>query len=105
MPSRQAGVVVAHQYLVEVAGGVFVVRENNDLLPMQIGFKEGFELLELGVVCDADVFDVVPDFRQRVDVLLQSAVQPAPVIFSASRRGSASMIWRASSLVIHRCGE
>src|SRR5712691_7421003 len=67
-------VFVAHQNLIEVAGGVFVVRKNNHLLPTQIGFKQRFELLEFGVVREMNVSDVVPDFSQRINVFLQGAV-------------------------------
>ena len=85
-------VFVAHQNLIEVAGGVFVVRKNNHLLSTQISFKQRFELLELGVMRDMNISDVVPDFSQRINVFLQGAVHTTPVIMFASRRGRASMI-------------
>lgn len=60
---------------------------------------------ELGVVCDAEVFDVVPDFRQRVDVLLQSALQPAPVIFSRIETGKRINDLACLIVIIHLRGE
>jgi len=72
---------------------------------MQIGFKQGFQPLKLGIVYDADVFDVVPDFRQRVDVLLQGAVQPAPVLFCRVETGKRIDDLARCLVVIHLRGK
>jgi hypothetical protein len=39
------------------------------------------ELLELGVVLGADVFDVVPDVGQPGDVILERAIEATLIVF------------------------
>src|SRR5581483_7255348 len=87
-PGDSGGSVFA-QLVSEVARGVFVISENQDLLSAQIAGQQVFETGQLDILGRRDVLDIAPQGAQGVYVAAQIAVQALEIILGGIECGQA----------------